>query len=124
MAWLQQMPSGHYYICFRFGGRKFKRSLKTKSERTALSKKIRLDDLFEAFLAAVPEGNLEASSLKTMKTHRKHLERILGQTRYIASLAMSDLQTYVQKRTSGRRYFSMVPKSFLDRTETDREACC
>jgi hypothetical protein len=131
MAWLQQVSSGHYYICFRFGGRKFKRSLKTKDERTALSKKIRLedsvalvesgridlppgvdvptfllsegkktgktvlrdcrlDDLFGEFLASVPDGNLEASSLKTMQTHRRHLERILGRTRYVASLAMSD----------------------------------
>ena len=29
MAWLQEDPSGNFHVSFRFGGRKFKRSLRT-----------------------------------------------------------------------------------------------
>lgn len=140
MAWLRQNPSGHFYICFRFGGRRFKRSLKTKSERVANSKRVRLEDtiglveagridlpagadiptfllsegkktdkttikdsqlgsLFDGFFEVLPKGNLEPSSIKTMKTHRKHLERILGVRKYVGTVATSDLQTYIQKRS-------------------------
>jgi hypothetical protein len=50
MASLQQDPSGNFHICFRFGGKRFKRSLKTTSQRkadaacTRLDKNIRLVD--------------------------------------------------------------------------------
>ena len=47
MAWLQSDPSGNYHICFRFGGRKFKRSLKTKSEKQARRNKARLEDTIQ-----------------------------------------------------------------------------
>ena len=44
MAWLQTDPSGNYHISFRFGGQKFKRSLKTKSERDANGRLLRLEE--------------------------------------------------------------------------------
>lgn len=44
MAWLQQDPSGNYHISFRFGGRKFKRSLHTLSEQEARSRLGRLEE--------------------------------------------------------------------------------
>lgn len=146
MAWLQQVPSGFYHISFRFGGRKFKRSLKTKNLRTASSRKVRLEDTirliesgiielppavdvasyllsegkklgktvlvdcklskaFEEFFEQIPEGNLELSSIKTMQTHRKHLERLLGKSKYLGSLDVTDLQAYIRKRAleKGRR---------------------
>lgn len=49
MAWLRQVANGHDYICFRFGGRRFKRSLNTKDERTVRSKRIRLEDSDDGF---------------------------------------------------------------------------
>ena len=55
MAWLQTDPSGNYHISFRFGGRKFKRSLKTKSEHQANS---RLHRLIEN-IRLVESGRLE-----------------------------------------------------------------
>lgn len=55
MAWLQQDPSGNYHVSFRFGGRKFKRSLKTKRQRIADSKKLRLEEN----IALVTSGRLE-----------------------------------------------------------------
>ena len=35
MASIQQDPSGNYHVSFRFGGKRFKRSLKTKIHRKA-----------------------------------------------------------------------------------------
>jgi hypothetical protein len=59
MAWLNRIPSGHYYVCFRFGGRRFKRSLKTKNERIANSKRVRLEvtiSLLETGRVDLPAG--------------------------------------------------------------------
>src|SRR5210317_1487887 len=44
MAWLQAGPSGNYHVSFRFGGRKFKRSLRTKSESEAVGTRLRLEE--------------------------------------------------------------------------------
>jgi integrase len=35
MPWLEQRPNGQYHLSFRFGGRKLKKSLRTKDARTA-----------------------------------------------------------------------------------------
>ena len=59
MAWLQQTASGTYHISFRFAGKKYKRSLGTKSEREANSKRIRLEDTIEKLESGwleFPEG--------------------------------------------------------------------
>lgn len=44
MAWIQRDPSGNYHVGFRLGARKFKRSLKTKSEETAQHLTARLEE--------------------------------------------------------------------------------
>ena len=44
MASLQKDPSGNYHITFRFGGTRFKRSLKTKNERRAVAASVRLQE--------------------------------------------------------------------------------
>ena len=44
MAAIQQFPNGTFHITFRFGGRRYKRSLKTKSRRQATSLLARLED--------------------------------------------------------------------------------
>ncbi len=44
MAWLEREPSGHFHIRFRLGERKFKRSLKTKIESEAETRRIRLEE--------------------------------------------------------------------------------
>jgi integrase len=44
MAWLQADPSGNYHISFRFGGRKFKRSLGTKKAEEATGRRVRLEE--------------------------------------------------------------------------------
>ncbi len=47
MAWLQQTASGTFHISFRFAGKKYKRSLKTTSERAAQLKQLRLEDTIQ-----------------------------------------------------------------------------
>ena len=57
MAWLQTDPSGNHHICFRFGGKKFKRSLRTRDRKKASRKLIRLEetvDLIEAGRIELP----------------------------------------------------------------------
>ncbi|HRX82162.1 MAG TPA: hypothetical protein P5307_24015 [Pirellulaceae bacterium] len=44
MAWLQADPSGNYHVSFRFGGRKFKRSLRTKDAANAEGRRLRLEE--------------------------------------------------------------------------------
>jgi hypothetical protein len=59
MPWLEQPPSGVFHVVFRFGGRKCKRSLKTKSELRAKAACSRLEDnlgLLERGLLDIPAG--------------------------------------------------------------------
>ena len=44
MGSIQKDPSGAYHACFRFGGRRFKRSLHTESESKALTLLGRIDE--------------------------------------------------------------------------------
>jgi len=44
MAWLEVAPSGHYQIAFRFGDRKFKKSLRTASKHDAQSACLRIEE--------------------------------------------------------------------------------
>ena len=50
MAWLEEHPtSGHFKICFRWGGRKLKKTVKTTNRQEAQAILLRLDsDLVEA----------------------------------------------------------------------------
>lgn len=59
MAWNELDPSGNYFICFRLGKKKFKRSLKTTSKKTADSRVARLEENLrdiERGRLAVPEN--------------------------------------------------------------------
>ena len=44
MAWLQKDPSGNFHISFRFGEKRFKRSLRTKKEKDAKARLERLEE--------------------------------------------------------------------------------
>jgi hypothetical protein len=56
MAWLEEHPtSGHFKICFRFGNRKFKKTVKTTSKREAEGALAR----FEENLRLLERGRIE-----------------------------------------------------------------
>ncbi len=59
MAWLQQDPSRNYHVSFRFGGKKFKRSLHTRKRNEADSQAGRIEDnirLVERGILTIPAG--------------------------------------------------------------------
>ncbi|MDA7980770.1 MAG: site-specific integrase [Pirellulales bacterium] len=62
----------------------------------------RLSDFALAFLAAVPPGSLEESTVAGMRTHLGHLKRSLGATFDLPCIELGDLQTYIEKRGKER----------------------
>lgn len=147
MASIHRDPSGNFHLHFRFGGQRFKRSLRTKHQRKAdaaashveenirlidegrlelpddvdvptfllsdgklaekpkAKRNIKLGSLFDEFIGRTPDGALEASSVRTFKTHMGHVVRLLGANTFLRSLHTSDLQRYVTARSKekGRR---------------------
>lgn len=57
-----------------------------------------LDSLFERFFAAIPDGNLEDTTLGGMHMHKRHLLRIFKPTLCVQTLSLLDLQRYVNAR--------------------------
>lgn len=57
-----------------------------------------LTDLFERYFAAQPDGALEANSISTMQTHRRHFADVLGKSFPMHTLTRSHLQEYVNAR--------------------------
>lgn len=140
MAWLQQDPSHNYHVCFRLGGKKFKRSLRTKKRNEANSQAARiednirlvergiltippgadiptfllsdgklaeklqvedpvtLDEMFDAYFAALPEGHLEDTTIYSMKLHKGHLVRHIGAKVPVQRINLDTLQSYVATR--------------------------
>ena len=59
MAWVQRDPSGNYHVSFRFGGKKFKRSLHVKEKAQAEAIVARIEEnmrLVERGRLVIPEG--------------------------------------------------------------------
>lgn len=145
MASVQQYPGGNFHVCFRFGGQRYKWSLKTRLQRKAeaaasrieenirlveevrielpedvdipvyllsdgkladkpkqSTRTIKLGNLFDNYLNAVPTDSLESTSIVTMRVHIRHVQRILGATRTLKSLRKADLQAYVTQRSRER----------------------
>jgi integrase len=142
MAWLQRDPSHNYHVSFRFGGKKFKRSLHTKKRNEAesqagriednirlvergilaiptcadiptfllsdgkLTEKVQIEDpvtlneMFDAYFAAIPAGNLEETTIYSMKIHKKHLIQHLGANIPVQRIDLDALQGYVANRQS------------------------
>lgn len=140
MAWLQQDPSRNYHVSFRFGGKKFKRSLHTRkrneadsqagriednirlvergiltipagadiptflltdgklTEKPQVEDPVTLDQMFDAYFAAIPAGNLEDTTISSMKIHKRHLVRHLGADLPVQRIDLDTLQGYVAKR--------------------------
>ena len=73
--------------------------------RITLGDALTLQAFFDAFFDAVPDDNLEPTTLSTMSVHKRHFERHLGARYPVRQLVLADLQAYVAKRTKdpGRR---------------------
>ena len=90
-----QLPEGADVITFLLSDGKL--SQKPVAERT-----LTLSQIFDEFFAAIPEGNLEATTLDGMKLHSRHLKRVLGNLHAVQQLTQEDLQKYVTKRAKER----------------------
>ena len=145
MAYLEvDNASSNYRIRFRYGGRPFKRSLKTRNRieaegvlgrvretirlleggrlemppdadpgkfilsdgklngKPVAAKPLTLAELFALYLEKLPAGAKEESTLYGEAIHRKHLLRHLKASAIVPTLAVSDLQAYVEKRLRDR----------------------
>jgi hypothetical protein len=69
------------------------------TKKPTAEKKLTLSAVFEEFFKNLPQGSLEDSTLNVMKTHRRHIERIIGAKFSIRSLSTQDLQNYVTSRS-------------------------
>lgn len=69
---------------------------KPTQEQTA--RPMSLGELFDRYLADIPDGHKEKSTLGTEKTHMKHLRRLLGETKAVPSISLADVQGYHNKR--------------------------
>lgn len=69
------------------------------AESSSVIGPLTLSNLFAAYWGALPEGNLEQSTITGMKIHQRQLEKHFGKTFTIASLTLSNLQGYIEKRS-------------------------
>ena len=68
-------------------------------KRIRIPTPLTLQQLFIAFFDNLPKGNLEASTVRGMEIHRRHLERHLGKSFSIQNMVLEELQAYVAKRS-------------------------
>lgn len=61
-----------------------------------------LKELFDYYFASIPVSALEASTLKGMRLHVKHLKKHLGSSALLAGLEAHDLQRYIERRSPAK----------------------
>jgi integrase len=70
-----------------------------------------LTELFSQYKSSMPQGALETNSLYTVGIHLKHLQRLMGAKFSVRQLTLTDLQSYVERRSreAGRRKKPVSP---------------
>lgn len=61
-----------------------------------------LEQLFGEYLAGIPQGSLEATTLRGMQIHIGHLQRLLGRKLALRHLDVAKLQQYVDQRSKAK----------------------
>jgi len=87
-----QVPVGADLVMFLLSDGKL-------TKKPAVEASLTLTALFTAFFEQLPEGSIEKTTIRTMKIHQGHLERILGKRFVVQDLLQDDLQSYVTKRS-------------------------
>lgn len=79
-----------------------------------------LSQLLSSYFENIPPDSLEETTLNGMRTHRRHLERLLGQNLPIQALQFDDLQTYVDRRSQepGQRGHAIRPATIKKELRT------
>lgn len=72
-----------------------------------------LKGAYDEYLKQLPEGALEENSLRTFKTHLKHILRVLGKHRLLRDIGLSELQRFVDRRSreAGARGRKVSPQT-------------
>lgn len=63
---------------------------------------VTIGGLFERYFASLPEGNLEQSTIDTMKVHRRSLESHFGKKKNLHAIDLDAVQGYIDKRSRDR----------------------
>ncbi|MCA9234301.1 MAG: site-specific integrase [Planctomycetales bacterium] len=61
-----------------------------------------LGQLSTAFVASIPPGALETSTIQGMQTHLRHLRRVLGASFALPEAGLEDVQGYVDQRSQDK----------------------
>lgn len=99
-VWIQQAPSGNFYVSFPFGGREFKRSLKTSVPKPAQLKKLRREET----IALVEAGRIDLPSNSDVPT-------------FLLSEGKLDTKHVVQLRSLdelSEQFFKSIPTDGLE----------
>ncbi|MEQ9379502.1 MAG: site-specific integrase [Pirellulales bacterium] len=91
--------------------------------KTEAKTKLRtLKQFGDAFMASIPEGSLEAATLKGMEIHLNHLYRVLKKSFPLITLTLGDLQGYVDSRSQdpGNRGRNLSPATIKKELTTLR----
>lgn len=101
MAWLEIESSGVYHIGFRFGDRKFKRSLRTTDEREADAARVRIEEN----IRLVERGRLELPPAANVATFLLSDGKLEAPVSILKPVSIADLFS---------RYRSELPASVLE----------
>ena len=95
---------------------------KLNGKYRANSKLRTLKQFSDAFLASIPPDSLEDKTFQCMRTHLRHLARVLGKSCSLAALNLEDLQGYVNRRSleKGNRSKKLSPTTIKKELATLR----
>ena len=74
------------------------------NKKPAVRSSLTIPELFTEFWDAMPEGNLEDTTIGMMKIHQRHLERLMGKRIIAHQITQGDLQKYVTKRSKEKTH--------------------
>ena len=103
MASLQVDPSGNHHVCFRFAGRRYRRSLKTKSKIEAETRLLRLEEN----IRFVESGRLEMPAKADAAVFLLSDGKLANKSTTVQRVQLSDLF---------KRYFDGIPSGSLEGT--------
>lgn len=69
------------------------------TSRPCNDKPLTLTEIFDDYFANLPAGANEETTISGMRTHQRHLERLLGSDFPVQRLTTSDLQGFIEKRS-------------------------
>ena len=74
------------------------------NKKPVVKSSLTIPELFTEFWDAMPEGNLEDTTIGMMKIHQRHLERLMGKRIITQQITQGDLQKYVTKRSKEKTH--------------------